>query len=101
MMQLRQSRYFAHRKRKVSCLKNALVALPVRNAISTRNGNLSRGKRGNEMSLKDFEVLRDEFKEDQSIGGFGFPCNACQHRNKNANDNPCCICDHNVNAIKE
>jgi len=53
------------------------------------------------MGLKDFEVLRDKFEEDSGFGPWSFPCNCCKHRHKNDFNDPCRICDHNVNSIEE
>lgn len=54
------------------------------------------------MSLKDYEVKRDEFVEDEpDHGGFCFPCCACKYQDEEDTGPHCSVCDHNENAIPE
>ena len=54
------------------------------------------------MSLKDYEVKRDEFEEDcDKVDGFSFPCCVCRHMYETDTGPHCSVCDHNENAIPE
>lgn len=53
------------------------------------------------MSLVEYIVKRDHFKEDEEIGGFSFPCNVCQYRHGKHDDMPCRVCDHNSCALPD
>ena len=54
------------------------------------------------MSLKDYEVKRDNFLLDKRgaiYSGFAFPCCCCGHNLRNVTEEPCSSCDHNANAV--
>lgn len=53
------------------------------------------------MSLADYLVPRDKFKEDEKIEGLAFPCNGCRYRNRSDRDEPCLHCDHNLGSEPE
>ena len=52
------------------------------------------------MGLKEHEVSRDEFEFDSDSQEFCFPCCACKHVTQSQEEEPCCNCDHNANAVK-
>jgi rRNA maturation endonuclease Nob1 len=49
------------------------------------------------MGLEDYKVESDKFEAEESGAGYGFPCNECKHRHKQASSKPCKHCGHNVN----
>lgn len=52
------------------------------------------------MGLKDYEVKRDKFENDDTMH-FSFPCACCFHRHRRDSEEPCRTCDHNANAEPE
>ena len=55
------------------------------------------------MSLRDYARVRDHFDiSDDGIVGINaelaFPCCCCLHHDRQWNDHPCIVCDHNANA---
>jgi len=56
------------------------------------------------MSLRDYEVPRDNFLYDTKcrvVGGFSFPCCCCEHNMTDVRKEPCRTCDHNANAVQD
>jgi len=56
------------------------------------------------MSLRDYEVPRDNFLYDTKcrvVGGFSFPCCCCEHNMTDVRKEPCRTCDHNANAVPD
>jgi rRNA maturation endonuclease Nob1 len=49
------------------------------------------------MSIENYIVENDKF-EDEGKTDFAFPCNACAHRHKYQDEEPCASCGHNVNT---
>ena len=56
------------------------------------------------MSLRDYEVPRDNFLYDTKgrvVGVFSFPCCCCEHNMTDVRKEPCRTCDHNANAVPD
>lgn len=53
------------------------------------------------MSLRDYLVERDKFQHGHDYSIYGFPCCVCEHRQYDAQKEPCRTCDHNANAVKD
>lgn len=52
------------------------------------------------MSLRKYDVLRDNFEWDEA-DAFSFPCCVCEHKRTRDTEEPCRTCDHNANAVKD
>jgi len=53
------------------------------------------------VSRRDYLVERDNFQHGHDYSIYGFPCCVCEHRQHDAQNEPCRTCDHNVNAVKD
>lgn len=56
------------------------------------------------MSLRDYEVPRDNFLYDvkgRVVGGFSFPCCCCLYNMTDVRRGPCRTCDYNANAVPD
>jgi hypothetical protein len=56
------------------------------------------------MSLRDYAVARDNFCLDPlgyTNTMFSFPCCVCRNKLKEASQEPCRTCDHNINAVRK
>jgi hypothetical protein len=57
------------------------------------------------MSLQDYAVNRDKFKVTPHASQFkpryNFPCCCCINNDNDERSEPCRVCDHNSNAVKD